>query len=106
VDRQRFSSEGIYQSDSASVAPRGGDLSPSHDQKSSNGEQSKTGSLRRTGSGLKFSHFASIDSADVLKAATADLVRIFQLQVSVDVYVEYLHRLSYRMSHCSRVVFS
>ena len=30
---------------------------------------------------MKFSHFASLESGEVLKAATEDLVRIFQLEV-------------------------
>ncbi len=82
VDRQRFSSEGIYQSDGGG----GVVLPPSQDNHSPVSESGEGGhgssSLRR---GLapnpKFSHFACVESAEVLKAATTDLVRIFQLQV-------------------------
>ena len=31
---------------------------------------------------MKFSHFASLESGEVLKAATEDLIRIFELEVS------------------------
>lgn len=30
---------------------------------------------------LRFSHFVSLESSDILQAATADLVKIFQLKV-------------------------
>ncbi len=84
MDRQRFSSEGIYPSDGGGgvLHQSQGDQSPV----SEGGEGSKSSSLRRgVVPGLKFSHFASVESAEVLKAATEDLVRIFQLKVTVNV---------------------
>ena len=84
VDRLEFSSEGVYLSDNGvppsqlpSNTPPTNDSGPH-----SPGVVPKHGSLKRgLSSNLKFSHFVTMESGDVLKAATTDLVRIFQLQV-------------------------
>lgn len=78
MDRQTFSSEGFPYSDTGIAQ---GELSPSE---RSEGGIGGGGSLKRgVVPSLKFSHFASVESAEVLKAATTDLIRIFQLQVHV-----------------------
>lgn len=77
VDRQQFSSEGVYSpleshspppSSSTAAAPQ--PTSPS----------TKRSSLKRN-IPVQFSHFATLESGEVLKAATEDLLRIFQLEV-------------------------
>ena len=88
VNRQRFSSEGIYQSDGGGVtfpASHG-----NHSPVSESGEGGRGSSLKRgLTPSLKFSHFASVESAEVLQAATADLVKIFQLQVLTFILCKY-----------------
>lgn len=61
MDRQQFSSE-VFNDPSMASHQAGG-----------------SGSLKRN---IQFSHFATMESEEVLKAATEDLVKIFQLKVS------------------------
>ena len=94
MDRQRFSSEGVHLSDSTTLPPSQADPDGSEQLLGS-----KNGSLKRgVAPGPKFSHFASIESAEVLKAATADLVRVFQLQVHKKILLPAQMHMIYRYS--------
>ena len=68
VNRQQFSSEGV--TPFMSKPPKKGATTFKFETPSSSSIP------------LRFSHFASLNSSDVLQAATEDLVRIFQLKVS------------------------
>lgn len=63
IDRQKFSTEGLV-----------------HDESSSSPTMS-----REVGGASALSHVARIESSEVLKAATEDLLRIFQMKVCVSV---------------------
>lgn len=71
VNRQQFSSEGTTPFSSEPVKGKRSAHTSSHSS------SSFTSNIP-----LRFSHFASLNSAEVLQAATEDLVRIFQLKVS------------------------
>jgi len=77
VDRQQFSSEGVYSPlESYSPPPSfSTTAAPQHTSPST-----KRSSLKRN-IPVQFSHFATLESGEVLKAATEDLLRIFQLEV-------------------------
>ena len=66
MDRQQFSSEFVNEPTVTS-------------NNQTTGGSGKSNSLKRN---IQFSHFATMESEEVLKAATEDLVRIFQLKVS------------------------
>lgn len=73
VDRFEFSCEVIHDDPAMSSLNGGGSQGGV-----ASGSGSRGDSLKR---GIRFSHFARIESSQVLEAATQDLVNIFQLKV-------------------------
>ena len=47
---------------------------------------------------LKYSHFVSLDSSEILTAATADLIKIFQMKVLFTCTHTHTHSLSLSLS--------
>ena len=72
VNRQEFSAEGV--APFLSEPPKRGSRSQAH--------STIADTFTSPAIPLRYSHFTSLNSDDVLQAATEDLVRIFQLKVS------------------------